>query len=322
MNTTNNVSGLFKKRNRVFEYFKGKHSIFQRIITLLMYILLFDLVFVFIYPFLYMIITSLKSPQDLTDISVKWILNVFYIDNYKLAIQVLNYPSRLLNSVLVTSMALVGHVISCAFIGYGFARFKFKGRNFFFASLILYMIVPVQTVIVPVYLIFSKLGWVGTYLPIIAPSFLGFGLMGPLFIFLFRQFFLSLPKSLEEAAYIDGCGPIKTFFKIAFPSSISSILVCIVLGMVWQWNDVFEPSVYLVNQKMFLLPQMLPGLYDLIQQYSTSVDVVGDIASKSSMNEALVMAATTLTVLPILFVYFFLQKRFMESVETSGITGE
>lgn len=282
-----------------------------------MYALLIGLAFVFLYPFLYMLVTSIKSPVDLTDITVNWLVNEVYWENYQLAFDVLNYPRRLFNTCLVALLSVLGHVIACSFIGYGFARFKFRFKSFWFGALVLSIIVPVQTIIVPLYILFVRLGWAGTYLPIIIPCFFGFGLRGALFIFLFRQFFLSLPQALEEAAAIDGCGPIRTYLRVALPNARSSILVCTVLGLVWHWNDVFEPSIYLDKQDTFFLPQMLPLLYDLGSNYGARDP--SDVASL--FNDATAMAATTLVILPLIVFYLLLQGRFMQSFERSGITG-
>lgn len=293
---------------------------FRTLTRVFMYVFLLDLVFVFIYPFLYMMVTSLKSPADINDISVEWIVNGLHWDNYRLAFTALDYPHRLLNTVFMTVMTLLGHILACSFVGYGFARFKFRGKNFFFIALVLSMIIPTETIIVPLYLLFSKLGWVGTQLPIIAPTFLGFGLKGALFVFIFRQFYLSMPPSLEEAALIDGCGPIRTYFKIAFPMAKSSIMVCTVLGMVWHWNDFFEPTIYLGDQDKFYLSVMLPSIYNLMESMGATAGPSG--LSENLYTAAVGMAATALIVLPIFIAYMFLQRQFMEGIERSGITGE
>ncbi len=288
----------------------------RTLVRLFMYVFLSGLVFVFIYPFLYMLVTSLKSPADFNDISVEWILNELHWDNYRLAFTALEYPRRLINTLVMTVLCILGHVISCSFAAYGFARFKFHGKGFFFTALILSIIIPTETIIVPLYQVFSKLNWVGTQLPIIVPAFLGFGLKGALFIFIFRQFFLSLPSSLEEAAAIDGCGSVRTFFNIVFPMSKSSIMVCTVLAMVWHWNDFFEPMIYLGNQEKFYLSVVLPSIYQLVE----GVEAGG--MQETLFNDGVAMAATTLIVIPVFIAYMFLQRQFMEGIEHSGITGE
>lgn len=290
------------------------------IVRLGMYLLLLDIAFVFLYPFMYMVITSFKSPDDLTDISVNWLINEFYVENYKTAGSLLNYFPRLFNTTLASVLCTAGHVLSCSFIGYGFARYEFRGKGLLFFGVILSLVVPVQTIIVPLYILYSRLGMIPGQLPVIFPTYLGFGLKGALFIFIFRQFFLSLPKSLEEAARIDGCNPVRTFFRVALPATGSSVLVCSVLSMVWHWNDFFEPTLYIKRQAGFYLSLVLPSLYSLVQ-------TAGEGTSASQANAAIytvgmLMAATTMIIIPLLIIYCFVQKRFMAGIETSGITGE
>lgn len=284
-----------------------------------LYVLLINISFVFIYPFFYMIMTSLKSPQDISDITVGWVLNSLHVNNYVLAESTLEYPGALLRTVILVVLCTLGHIVSCSFVGYGFARFEFKGKGAFFLLLLLSIIIPTQTIIIPLYILYSAGGMIGTYLPMILPTWFGFGLSGGLFIFIFRQFYLSLPKSLEEAASIDGCGPISAFFRIAFPSSTSSVMVCLVLSLVWHWNDYFEPNIYITERADYLLPMLLPGLYSIMN--GAGNDGTGD-ALNTVFTEGVAMAATALVVIPVLIMYVFLQKKFVQGVERSGITGE
>lgn len=288
-------------------------------ISLVLYLCLIGLAFVFIFPFLYMIVTSCKSPQDLNDISVTWLINEVRFSNFTTAFEKLDYVSRLSNTVFVVILSVIGHIFSCAFIGYGFARYKFKFKSFWFALLILTIIIPSETIIVPLYILFGRMGWVGTYLPIIIPCYIGFGLRGALFVFIYNQFFLSLPKALEEAAAIDGAGPIRTFFSIALPNAKASSLITLVLGIVWHWNDTFEPSMYIEKQSSYLLPQFLPNLYSMISN-NVSVDSMMD-NNAVIYNEAVAMAATALVIIPLIVFYMFVQSKFMVSVERSGLTG-
>lgn len=285
-----------------------------------LYVLLINLAFVFLYPFFYMIITSLKSPQDISDITVNWLINSVYVQNFKLAFNSLDFVPALLRTIFLVVVSSLGHIMSCSLVGYGFARFDFKGKGLFFILLLMSIIVPLQTIIVPQYMLFATLGLSASSLAIILPTWLGFGLSGGLFIFIFRQFYLSLPRSLEEAASIDGCGILQTFIKIAFPASRSSMIVCLVLSLVWHWNDYFQPSIYITDSSQSLLPMQLPGLYELMKTSGGSDAMTG--AMDNIYTEGVAMAATTLVVLPMLIMYFFLQKQFVLGVERSGITGE
>lgn len=299
----------------------GKKLAKKIIIGIALYLVLFDLAFVFIYPFLTMISDAFKSDADLINSTVKWIPTSLYWTNFKVAFEELNYMSYLKNSVIVALVATVGHALVCSFVGYGFARYNFKGKGALFAGVILSMLVPTQVLIIPLYITFSSWNWIESWLPLLVPCFFGFGLRGGFYIFLFRQFFMGLPHEMEEAARIDGCGPLKTFFKIMLPMSRSSILVCVVLSIVWHWNDYFEPGIYLSQvPQLAMLPSKLPEMYALIAQMSSES---GEIAEGVSVviNQANCMAATFLVILPLLIAYCFVQKQFMEGVERSGLTG-
>ncbi len=310
--------------------FTKKH-VRKFIVSVFLYLVLFDLAFVFLYPFITMIIDSLKSDADLVNITVKWIPSSLQWSNYKVAFDGLDYfqisstfpflGGFVMNSVFVTLVATIGHTFVCAFVGYGFARYKFPGRTVFFLLVILTMLVPTQVLIFPLYIMYSGWGWLNNYLPLLVPCFFGYGLRGGFYIFLFRQFFLGLPYEMEEAARIDGCGALKTFFKIMLPMARSSTLVCVVLSVVWHWNDFFEPSIYLTQApKLALLPSRLPAMYAALNQVASEAE---DIALNSNVvvNQAICMASTFLVILPLLIAYMFVQKQFMEGVERSGLTG-
>ena len=284
------------------------------------YLVVFDLAFVFLYPFITMIIDALKSEEDLINSTVTWIPTSIHWQNFQQAFKQLDYLAFFKNSAIVTLIATVGSVISDSFIGYGFARYRFKGKGILFAGVVLSMLVPVQVIIFPLYMNFANWKWIDTYLPLIVPAFLGFGLRGGFYIFLFRQFMMGLPYEMEEAAKIDGCGPLKTYLKIILPMSRSSILVCTVLSIVWRWNDYFEPRIYLSKYDLAMLPSKLEPLYDALNKMTAEGE---DAAAGGSVivNQAVCMAATFLVILPLLIAYTFVQKKFMEGVERSGLTG-
>ena len=280
------------------------------------YLFLCDLAFVFLFPFFYMLVTSVKSSMDLQDLTVNWIPNTIMLSNFKDAFQLLNYPVHAVNSGIVTIVSTLGHLISCSFVGYGLARFRFKGRSLVFALVIFTIIVPVQVIIIPQYIMFINLYWTNTFLPIVLPTFLGIGLRGGLFIFIFRQFFQGLPPALEDAAKIDGCGYIKTFFSIVLPVAKPSIVVTCILSIVWHWNEYFEASIYLGRPNIMPLPSMLPAVYEAYKKLS--VPLTG-AANSVTVTEGTVMAATFLVVLPLLILFLFVQRQFVEGVERTGI---
>jgi multiple sugar transport system permease protein len=296
-----------------------------------MYLLIIGLAFVFIYPFLYMIVNSVMSNADLNSRSVNWLPTEFKFENYSLALDLLNGKKFAINSAKVTIIATIGHVIACSFIGYGFARYNFPGKKILFALVILAFIVPTQTLIIPSYLTYSNISFKGqncldTYIPLLVPTFFGFGLRGALYIFLFRQFYLTVPKSLEEAARIDGCGFMKTYWKIVFPLAKATLVVAVVLSIVWHWNDSYEPSIYINSTAKSFLP---PRLKEIIAVANALPDAqeermrqLGLEGGEDTLNDAVVMAGATVISAPILLFFAFAQSQFMQGIERSGITGE
>ncbi len=296
------------------------------VFKLAVYLLLTGLAFVFLYPFLSMLIDSIKSYSDISNNTVKWIPREPEFENYLLAFKALNVGRTGINSVIVTVISTVGHVISCSVVAYGFARFRFPFRNVLFFVVILSILIPTQTIIIPSYITWTNFRLKDTLLPMILPTFFGFGLRGGIFIFLFRQFYLRIPKSLEEAASIDGCGPFKTFLKIVFPSSGATLIVCILLSIVWHYNDAYEPSIYISSYDNYLLPQMLSMLSSMLSQMQTDMlqDAGNVVASDAQImyHRGVVMAATTVCLAPLFIVYVALQRKFVAGVERSGLTGE
>ena len=292
------------------------------IIRAAFYFLLATLSFVFLYPFIKMITQSLMTDDDLINITVKWLPSEFTWSNYGIAYKKLQFGTYVWNSIKVAVIATIGHVFSCAMTGYAFARYNFRFKGLLFGFVILSMIVPVQTIIIPQYMQYSNWGWINSeyYLPLLVPTFFGFGMSGGFFIFLFRQFFLGLPYEMEEAARVDGCGPIRTYARIMLPMSQSSLLVCSVLSLVWHWNDYFEPGIYITDVWLKMLPNRLPSLYAELSKENFTMIEKNDIEGLI-FNEAMLMAATFLCIVPILILYLILQRRFMEGVERSGLTG-
>ena len=316
-----------KLRWRLFKSKYSSVSGYKRLIVkIAMYLLLLGLAFVFIYPFIYMIVTSLKSDADLNSLSVQWIPTELKFENYFVAIDILKAGRYLKNSLFVTVVASIGHIISCSFIGYGFARFHFPFKKLLFGCVILAFIVPVQTLIIPMYLTYSNLGWLDSYLPLIVPTFFGFGLKGALYVFLFRQFYLTLPRDLENAARIDGCGFLMTYWKIVFPLAQSTLMVALVLSVVWHWNDFYEPAILVSKARLGFLPPRLNSIVAAVnalpEQMMELLASLGLQDGEDTLNNAVVMSGATLISAPVLVFFAFAQRKFMQGIERTGITGE
>lgn len=282
-----------------------------------LYACLICISYVFLYPFIYMIITSLMSMTDLVDAAVQWIPSGFYTQNYADAWRGLSFPLHFLNSAVVALGATAGHLLSCSLVGYGFARYRSRFTDVMFVVVLLVMIVPVQTTIVSTYMMYHNFGWLDTFVPLIVPAFFGFGLRGSLFIFIFRQNFMGMPKELEEAAFIDGCGKLRTFFRVALPIAQPSLLVTMILSIVWHWNDYVEPNYYITDQTKKMLPTLLSNLHKLAVGAGQSLYNADEFVY--TMGTA--MAGAFLVLLPILVFYLIFQRQFVTSVERTGLVG-
>ncbi|MBP1989072.1 carbohydrate ABC transporter permease [Paenibacillus eucommiae] len=308
----------------LFDWMKNPRRINEKIARLAIYILLFDLAFVFIFPFLYMLVTSFKSSTDLYDFTVNWVPRTLRFANFTLAFKQLHYWDFFKNSAFVTAVATVGHLLSCSFVGYGFARYNFPFKKTLFMIVIIAFIVPIQTIIVPMYMVFANLKWLNSYLPILVPTFFGLGFKGALFIFIFRQFYLGIPRELENAAKIDGCGFLRTYWLIVFPIARSVFLVAIVLSIVWHWNDFYEPGIYASRPNLSMLPVKLSSMADIVKAPITTAAQIKKRLEhpEEVLNNAVLMAATLLVILPVLISFAFLQRKFMQGIERTGISGE
>ncbi len=308
---------------KVHEWFKTPKRVSEKIVRMGMYVLIIDLAFVFIFPFLFMLVTSLKTNTELYDITVNWVPKTLKFENYIIAFRALDYAIYSKNSLMITIMATIGHLLSCSFIGYGLARYQFPGKKILIFVVIIAMIVPVQTIIVPLYIVFANLKWLNTYLPVIVPTFFGYGLKGSLFLLVFRQFYLGLPKELENAAKIDGCGFIMTYWRIALPIARSAFLVTLLLSLVWHWNDFYEPAIYASKPSQITLPARLNELVAMVNRPPEGLfDEMALADGESTVNNAVLMAGICMVVMPVIAVFATLQKKFMQGIERTGLTGE
>jgi len=291
------------------------------VLTVIKYVLILSIAFVFLYPFLYMLVTAMKSPQDLADPTVTWVPTYICSDNFLQAVRGLNYQQSVLNSVIVTVLATVGHLFAASLAGYGIARYKFKFRGVLLILLVLTIIVPPQVTSIPSYIVYSKLKLLKGYLPLVLPAFFGAGLKGGIYIFIFRQFYMGIPTELEEAARVDGCGPFSTFTRIILPMSKAPFLVNLVLSVVWHWTDTYESVLYIRDAEKQLVIAKLPSMFSILQTSDKQEQTAEQIAKANIYTEGVVMAATFLVILPVLIAYFFLQDQFTQGVERSGIVG-
>lgn len=296
-------------------FYKLKNKNFY-IARILLYFFLLCVAFVYLYPFLKMVINSVMTYTDLNDPSVTWIPHSIFLDNYRVALYYLNIDVNGINSVVITLLSTIGHIVSCSFIAYGFSRFNFKLKNLLFAIVVFSIIIPPQVLILPQYIYYLKLDFLNTYLPIILPCFFGYGLRGGLFIYIFRQNFLGLPLEIEDAAAVDGYGPLRTYAFIVMPNAKNTALVAFLVSSVWHWNDYYEPSYYLTFQDKLPLPAMLTNVVNAKTDYYSAM-LNGTL--DKFVTEGVIMAAIFMCTVPLLVLYFVLQRRFMQGLERSGL---
>lgn len=301
------------------------HRIAGYVWPLFRFVIIFGLSFVILYPILYMISTSLRPQVEMNDPSVMWIPKTIRFDNFVEIWTAISYPATLWNTLVLNIVASVLQVGTCALTGYGFARFKFKGKNFLFVIVLLQIIVPTQIIMIPQYMQFryfdifglltafmgDSISLVNTNFAMYIPALFCNGIRAGLFIYLFRQFFRGLPKELEDAAYLDGCGPFKTFISVMVPNAASSFLTVFIFSIVWYWNDYYVSSMFFNDPNTISLK--IANISNIISMYLTGkVGVASDYI-------VWMEAGCLLAIAPIVIMYIFLQKYFTEGIERAGL---
>lgn len=278
---------------RIKEYIKRPMDIIYQIILVLLALL-------FLLPLFWMISTSFKTPEQITrykELLPYPITIRSYIEGFASS----DFVTYLFNTARIGVLCVLGTLISCSLVGFGFAKFRAKGKNVLFMILLSTMMVPQTVTLIPSYMLYSRLGWLNTIIPLVAPAFFA----GSAFnIFLLRQFFSSLPNDLAEAAKIDGCSWFKIFYKIYIPNTKAALLVVTINQLVFVWNDYMAPMIYLGRPSNYTVAL---GLNMFKAQYGGAMDV-GPL-----------MAMACITVLPLLLLYVFFQRYFVEGIATSGI---
>lgn len=257
----------------------------------------------FLLPFVWMVKTAFMTPRQIVAYPPQWIPNPFTVRSFQEGLAVSGFDRYFANTAFITVMTIAGTLLSSSMVAFGFARLKARGKGLLFTTLLATMMIPSTVTLIPMFVLYSNLKWVDTYLPLILPAFLGGGAFN---IFLLRQFFASIPKELAESAMIDGSSWPGIFARIYLPNAKPSLLVVTMFTFVGAWNDYFAPMIYLVNPKKFTLAI---GLNTFKSQYGGAQDL-GPL-----------MAMSLLTVLPVLALYLFCQKYFVQGVVTSGVKG-
>jgi len=266
---------------------------------IILHVIIYALALATIAPFIWMLLTSVKDIGDIFVYPPKWLPSKFHFENYARAFQAAPFGRYYLNSLIVACTVTLGQLITCSMAAYAFARLQFKGRDVLFYIFLGTMMIPYQVTMIPSFMVLYCLGWVYSYQAMIVP-----GLASAFGTFLLRQFFLTIPKELEEAAYIDGCGKFRVLWQIIIPLSKPALATLAIFTFMGTFND-FIWALIVVNSDHLRTVQL--GLAIFRDRYITDWD--------------LLMAGSVMATLPILIVFFFAQKYFIKGITLSGIKG-
>lgn len=318
---------------RIREWFHSKAPS-QILVALARHIFMIGISYVVLYPLMYMISNAFKPVSQYYDPSIVWIPKSLTLENFYVVSLVIDIAEVLKNTLIIEILPAFISAAICMMVGYGLARFNFRGKKLVMAGLILTIIVPQQTIATSLYSSFryfdflgilqllhkvipaiDTINLIGTPWVTILPSALGVGLKSGIFIFIYMQFFNGLPKELQEAAAIDGCGAFRTFLKIIVPTARNINIAVLLLAIVWNWNDYYTPSMF-IRTKDTIATAMASFQRNLENLHNMGLGV-GNIQTAQTQ----IQAACLIAIVPLVILYIFLQKRFSEGIENSGLTG-
>lgn len=296
------------------------------IIGLLKFLLIVGVSYVILGPVLGIISSSFFSNADNYNTMVYMIPQEPTLERYSLALQYLDYWKVMRNSLLYSLSLMLIQVLICSMVGYGFARYKFPLKSVLFGCVVVMIVIPTHTIMLPLYMTFANFDVLGiislvkgapvnilsTPIPVYIMTALGCGLRSGLYIYIFNQFFRGLPKEIEEAAFVDGAGTWYTYFRIMLVNAMPSVITVAIFSMVWQYNDTFYGKLFLISGDLIISKKIA----SLAQNIAT-VEKIYDPA----IQQLYMDAGIVLVLLPVLIIYIALQKYFIEGVERSGIVG-
>ena len=264
------------------------------------YLLLCLVAAIFLLPLFWMVSSSLKPEWQVLANPPVWIPTPPRWANYREALTYLPFGRYAVNTLIISLGAIVGHLLSCTIVAYGFARLAAPGKGFFFALLLSTLMLPYPVTMVPLFALFNRLGWIDTFLPLIVPAFFG----NAFYIFLLRQFFLTLPPDLEDAARMDGANTLQVLRHVILPISTPALATVVIFTFQASWNDFLQPLIFLQNQSNYTLTLGLNFFRGSFQ-----------------VNWAYLMAASLVVVLPVVIVFFLAQRLFIQGIAMTGIKG-
>ena len=319
----------FWEANRASGGYLLKATIMRKLVSIARALLLFGLCFMIIQPLLTRFGTSLMAEKDLYDSTVVLVPRNPTLDNYRIVFELTDFPRSMLNTLWTSLLVSVLQVVSCTLVGYGFARFDFPLKKLWFACVVALIIIPPQTIATALYMNFANFDVFGIFKAItgktlslhgsLAPytmmSLTCMGLKDGLYIYMLRQYFSGIPKSLEEAAYVDGCGTMHTFVKIMLPDAMPTITSCFLFSFVWQWTDLFYTRNFLSGMSIY--STQLSSIVSRMNRYFSS-DASKPIIVPVGRQQQLISIGVLICCIPLVILYLFAQRTFVESIVMSG----
>ncbi len=330
--------GKLSLKERMLQKLKASNTWIKAVINIFRFILMLGVSFVIIYPFVTKIAGSFMSKEDVVDATVAIIPKHFTLDIYKYMITENNYLEALLNTALLSLFCAIIQTLIACLIGYGLAKFKFKGNKLLMAAVVLTMVIPHRTMrmsliqhftdfdflkvnawsyrgIIDIILDGAQLDLANTFWPLIILSIFGLAFKNGLYIYLMRQFFKGVPDELEESAYVDGSGTFRTFFSIIIPLSVPMMITIFLFSFSWQWTDNFYTEIFFMIDldKMYLMP-------DLLSKIPPSL-TYENFAGKTLYENVIRNTAAIMIILPLVIMYLFCQKYLVQGIERSGLVG-
>lgn len=325
-----NTLESFRERNRKSGGYLLKKRIMEYGVSIARFILLFGMCFMILQPILNKISVSFMTESDLYNPIVISIPEHFTTENYKLAAELMNYKKAIVNSFVISLTIAILQIAVCTLVGYGFARFDFPLKKLWFACVIMVILIPPQTISSSLHLHFKFFDILGLFkllkgdtinlrgsvIPYYLLSAGCMGLKNGLYIYMIRQFFRNIPSDMEEAAYVDGCGTLKTFFLIMLPEAKPILTSCFLFSFVWQWTDGFYSRMFLGNTTLVSLS--LSRIVDSLGAYIQRLTGVKTTISIAYSN-CILATGTLMIILPLIILYLFAQRQFVESISSTGI---
>jgi len=273
----------------------------ERIGQVLLYVVLTLLAILFLVPVAWIISSSLKQNSQIYHLPPIWIPNLVMWVNYINAFKLVPLAGYGLNSLIVAGLSTLGSVLSCSLVAFSLSRLRWRGRNTLFMMVLGTMMLPTVVTLVPSFIIYTKLHWLDTWLPLIIPSWFG---ANAFYIFLLRQFMLGIPIELDEAARMDGASSLRILFQIIFPLSRPALATVVIFAFLGSYNDLLYPAMYLTTPSKYTLPM---GLYSMAGTYGNYWPAV--------------MAASVMMTLPILLIFVLFQNQFIQGIQMTGLSG-